>query len=289
MAKCVHRVARATLVAGAVLAACPNLLASPIIDPALDLRTFDPNNPASYAGPANLALDVLSAEVILDGINQTLTFTSTMNGPLSSLINPVTGANEGLMAWGINHGYGNLNFSQLGLPGIVFDAVLSLNANGTGTYRGAATPAGAITISGNTLTAVLPISFLAPPPQPGNAQGPLLPVELWAYNLWPRSTIRADGTPLGFGDSQIADFAPDATTFRATITPEPSSIVLLTTGLLGVARSRHRLRCRLHRPRAASSTEHIEFTPTTRSVKTQKNAPSELAAIRPPTNPTPRM
>jgi hypothetical protein len=241
MANCVHRVARTALVAGAALVALPGmLLASPIIDPAGDLRTFDPANPNSYAGPANPALDVLSAQVILDSVTQTLTFTSTMGGPLSSLINPVTGANLGFMAWGINHGYGNLNFASIGLPGVVFDAVLSLNPDGTGTYRGSQTPAGAITVSGNTLTAVLPIAFLAPPPAPANAQGPLLAVELWAYNLWPRSAIRADGTPLGFGNAQISDFAPDATTFTATAVPEPTTLVLLASGLVAARIARRR-------------------------------------------------
>jgi hypothetical protein len=234
MAKCVRLVARTALVAGAVLVARPDLLASPIIDPAGDLRTFDPGNPNSYAGPPNPALDVLSAEVFLDLIAGTLTFTSTMGGPLSSLVDPGTGANLGTMAWGINHGYGNNNFASIGLPGVIFDAVLSLNPNGTGTYRGTATPAGAITVTGNTITGVLPIAFLAPPPPPANATGPLLPVEQWAYNLWPRSNIRSDGTPLPFSNAQIADFAPDATTFPATV-PEPSTMMLLTSGLLGAA------------------------------------------------------
>src|SRR4029450_1217616 len=133
---------------------------------------------------------------------------------------------------GINPGYGNLNFADIGLPNVLFDAVLTLNPNGTGTYRGSAAPAGSVVASDNTLTATLPVSFLGPPPQPANAIGPLLPVEDWTYNLWPRSSIRTDGTALGFGNAQIADFAPDTQDFAATVVPEPPSAVLLAIGLL---------------------------------------------------------
>jgi len=206
--------------------------AGPITDPANDFRAFDPANPNSFAGPKNPGLDVLSANVILDLNLQTLTFTSTMAGPISGLVDPNTGANLGSFSWGINHGYGSNNFADIGLPNVLFDAVLTLNPNGTGTYRGSAAPAGSVVASGNILTGVLPISFLGPPPQPANAIGPLLPVTGWTYNLWPRSSIRTDGTPLGFGNAQIADFAPDTEDFAATSVPEPSSAVLLGIGLL---------------------------------------------------------
>jgi hypothetical protein len=158
-----------------------------------------------------------------------------MAGPISGLVDPNTNANLGSFSWGINHGYGNNNFASIGLPNVLFDAVLTLNPNGTGNYRGVAAPAGSVVASGNTLTAVLPILFLAPPPQPANAIGPLLPVEQWTYNLWPRSSFTTDGTPLPFGNAQIADFAPDTVDFAATVIPEPSSAVLLAIGLLGAS------------------------------------------------------
>ena len=221
------------LLIGAGLLTNTIVQAGPITDPAGDFRQFDPNDPNSFAGPDNPALDVLSANVILNMGRGTLTFTSTMAGPISGLLNPNTGANLGSYSWGINHGYGNNNFASIGLPGIIFDAVLTLNPNGTASYRGASAPAGSVTVSGDTLTAVLPISFVAPPPQPGNAQGPLLPVEDWQYNLWPRSSIKTDGTPLGFGNAQIADFAPDAADFTAQSVPEPSSLATLGTSILG--------------------------------------------------------
>ena len=206
--------------------------AGPISDPANDFRVFNSGDPNSYAGPNNPGLDVLSANVILNLNLQTLTFTSTMSGPISGLINPNTGANLGSFSWGINHGYGNNNFASIGLPNVLFDAVLTLNPDGTGNYRGSAAPAGSVVASGNVLTAVLPVSFLGPPPQPGNAIGPLLPITEWTYNLWPRSSVRTDGTTLPFGNAQIADFAPDADDFAATTIPEPPSAVLLGIGLL---------------------------------------------------------
>ena len=207
--------------------------AASVIDPPNDLRTFDPNNTNSYAGPANSALDVLSVNVILNPGQNTLTFMQTMAGPISSLVNPTNGAPLGSYSWGINHGYSSSNFSEINLPNVLFDAVLTLNPNGTGSYRGARAPPGSVTVSGDTLTAVLPISFLAPPPQPANAQGPLLSVDQWSYNLWPRSSIKTDGSALGFGDAQIADFAPNTNDFAAQVVPEPASAVILATGIVG--------------------------------------------------------
>jgi len=223
------------IVFGFSLLPSPAHAAGPISDPANDFRVFNSGDPNSYAGPHNPGLDVLSANVILNLNTQTLTFTSTMAGPISGLIDPNTSANLGSFSWGINHGYGNNNFASIGLPNVLFDAVLTLNPDGTGNYRGSAAPAGSIVASGNVLTAVLPISFLGPPPQPGNAIGPLLPVTGWTYNLWPRSNVRTDGSPLGFGNAQIADFAPDAEDFAATTIPEPPSAILLGIGLLAAS------------------------------------------------------
>jgi len=64
MAKCVQWVARAALVVGAVVVARPDLQAAPILDPAGDLRTFDPANPNSYAGPATPSLDGAADRVV---------------------------------------------------------------------------------------------------------------------------------------------------------------------------------------------------------------------------------
>jgi hypothetical protein len=222
------------VIIAACLTANARLEAAQVIDPANDFRTFDSSNPASFAGPDNPALDVLSISVVLDATQTNFTLTQTMAGPISSLVGP-GGALLGSYSWGINHGYGNNSFAEINLPNVLFDAVLTLNANQTGSYRGSQAPPGSVTVSGNTLAAVLPVSFLAPPPQPANARGPLLPVTQWAFNLWPRSNFRPDGTMIPFGDAQIADFAPDATDVVTDVAPEPSSAVTLGLGVLGVA------------------------------------------------------
>ena len=219
MTRTSHWLRLLALIIAADLGANTAAQAGPVMDPAGDFRTFDPNNTLSYAGPQNPALDVMSVNVTLDTSQNTFTLMQTMAGPISGLIDPTTGALLGSYSWGINHGYSSSNFAELGLPNILFDAVLTLNPNGTGSYRGAATPAGAITVSGDTLMAVLPVSFLAPPPQPANAQGPLLPDTQWSFNLWPRSSITTTGATLAFGDAQIADFAPDAMDFGVQARP----------------------------------------------------------------------
>src|SRR5262245_58122350 len=129
MTRTSRRLGLLALIIGAVLAVNPALRAGPVTDPAGDLRTFNPGDSNSYAGPPNPALDVLSARVTLDTTQTILIFQQTMAGPISGLVNPSTGANLGSYSWGINHGYSNLNFNEIGLPNVLFDAVLTLNPN----------------------------------------------------------------------------------------------------------------------------------------------------------------
>jgi hypothetical protein len=230
------------------ISANADLMTGPITDPIGDFRVND-GTANGYLGANNPALDVVTADVDYDPTQGTLTIRQTMAGPISGLVG-LGNTNLGSYSWGINHGFGSSNFASINLPNVLFDTVLTLNPNGTGTYRGSATPAGAITVSGNTLTAVLSVSFLAPPPPPANAIGPLLPVDQWSYNLWPRASFRPDNiTAIPFGNAQIADFGPNDVDFLARTVPEPPSALMASLGIVfvtaGVWWNAHRKAIRL--------------------------------------------
>lgn len=80
-------------------------------------------------------------------------------------------------------------------------------------------PPGSITISGNTFQATVPLSFL---PSRGFS-----PVQ-YGQNLWPRFGGAT-------GDAQISDFAPDDRNAGVSAVPEPATMILLGTGLAGIA------------------------------------------------------
>ena len=123
--------------------------------------------------------------------------------------------------WGFDRGAGatTANFGAIGLPNIIFDSVVVVLPDGTGqvvtlemgTPVPTPLPAGAITIDGNTFTAMVPLSML---PSQGFATAD------YTQNLWPRyGGIETD--------DQISDFAPDASmaapTGTVADTPGPSS------------------------------------------------------------------
>jgi hypothetical protein len=181
--------------------------ASPLADPVNDFL-------GTYSGPHGADLDVVSTDAVLNGSN--LILQATMNGPIGT-------TSGGLYVWGVDRGMGasTANFASVGRPNIIFDSVVIINQNATGqvvtleTGTPVATPLapGAITISGNTFQAVVPISML---PSTGFSTAN------YTQNLWPR-----------FGgvttDDQISDFAPDST-MAPISTPEPAAL-----GLLGLA------------------------------------------------------
>ena len=103
--------------------------------------------------------------------------------------------------------------------------VIPLNPDLTPSGPASPLAAGAVTISGNTISAVVPRSFL-----PGTAGAD---IEDFGFNIWPRIVGLSS-------NDQISDFGPDGSTFQASAIPEPASLALMIAGagLAGALRRR---------------------------------------------------
>ncbi|MEP6766152.1 MAG: PEP-CTERM sorting domain-containing protein [Gemmatimonadaceae bacterium] len=165
----------------------------------------------SYLGLKNNDLDVDNAEVFYNG-SQFL-FTATMRGP----INTTPGA---FYVFGLNKGAGTAGFAAIA-PGVLFDQVIVLRQ--TGAFVGATQINNYFAINGNTITGVIPQSFL---PSTGFS------FANYQWNLWSRDAGQS-------GNASIADFAPDNIDNRMTVVssfgtlvPEPSTYALMFAGLV---------------------------------------------------------
>jgi hypothetical protein len=212
------------------LALAGGLAASPAF--ALTLGTSDPVNDflPSYTGAHNADLDVLSAYGIYDASAQEFTFGATLAGTIGT-------TTQGAYVWGINRGAGTQRFVT-GTPsigaGISFDAVILVNANGTGLVNLFSGPAvnlaaSAITIQNSTVSVVVPVSML---PSTG------LAATAYQWNFWPRNQAIT-------GNAAISDFAPNASTVGLlSVSPVPEPQVALTMaaglGLIGAVAGRKR-------------------------------------------------
>lgn len=178
----------------------------------------------TYTGPQNGDLNVASAQVFFDGTN--FDFTSTM----TAAVGTTTGVDY---IWGVDRGLlaDEANFGAFA-PGVLFDAVVILSDTGgvgsgfvddiaNGSIITALT---SVTISGDTISAVVPGSLLA---------STVLTGSQYQVNLWPSLGIPG---PL----SDIAEFAPSVNADAGVTTPEPATMGLLALGLIGLAARRKR-------------------------------------------------
>ena len=203
------------------------LLAAPFMAHAVDGVTDAANDfLPTFAGSINSKdLDVLSANVLYDAGSNLFQLTATMGGAIG--LTPT-----GFYVWGVNRGGGTAIFAPNGIPGVRFDSTVTLRPGGASTAGGQPLSASAITISGNTITAVVSGTVLA-----SNGFANKLD---FTWNLWPR-----DGAFSGF--AAISDFAPDNANFSSTAgtvaaVPEPQTLALLLGGL-GVVVFTARRRC----------------------------------------------
>ena len=179
----------------------------------------------SFSGPHGADLDVVSTTAVLSGSN--IVLSATMNGAIGT----TPGA---LYVWGLDRGAGatTANFESIGLPNVIFDSVVVVLPDGSGQVvtlglTPVMTPLapGAVTISGNSFSAAVPVSLL-----PSNGFATLN----YTQNLWPRY----GGVT---SDDQISDFAPNAT-MAGISAPEPASLGIL--GLSGLLLATLRARSR---------------------------------------------
>ncbi|MBX9579675.1 MAG: hypothetical protein K2X87_05140 [Gemmataceae bacterium] len=175
---------------------------------------------ATFTGPHNGDLDVTGVEVLFDG--SVFTLHAVVDAPVGTTAG-------GFYVWGVNRGAGTAGFgASLGLDGVLFDRVVILRSDGTGTVPGVGDLApGSVTIVGNEIFGEVPLALL---PSTGFA-----PLE-YTWNLWPRAPGIA-------GVAGISDFAPDNSNIPVS-TPAPAAIWLAVSGVLALP-----VFARLRRPR----------------------------------------
>jgi hypothetical protein len=210
--------ARKHLILGAVVIGLASAAqATTVSDPTGDYLT-------SYTGPHQADLDVTSFSVTFNTSTDSFLLQSTMAGLIDATL-------PGFYAIGINTGTGAGPFGSIGAPNVLFNQVIAVQKNGTATIGATPLAPGSVTIGGNALSVVIPLSLL-----PTTGFDPLH----YGFNIWPRS-----GTTGGL--AVISDFAPDnATVAAAGAVPEPANWMMMLGGfgMMGGA-LRHQRRVRL--------------------------------------------
>src|SRR5215204_5043057 len=222
-----------------LLASAPAARAT-VIDPAGDFL-------ATYTGPQDTDLDVLSGDIAFDGTS--FSFRATVAGAIDATPGQ-------LYAWGIDRGTGTPRIDLLRdpdiAPNILADAVIVMFPNGALTVVtipviGAPTFTnfvGGTTVLGDTLSATVPLSLLFPTG---------FEPEDYNFGFWSRLRVdpAVDGT-----NHEIADFLAGSGALNARVVPEPATwlTILLGFGLTGGAMRSVRRRNRALSVAAAAPT-----------------------------------
>jgi hypothetical protein len=176
-----------------------------------------------FAGSRAGDLDVIGAFVTYDVATDEFVF----SGTLDASIGTTPGA---FYVFGVDRGAGTAGFAANGRTGVLFDSVVSLRQDGSGTVSrlsgvGAGStplPAGTVLIVGSTFVAKVGGALL---PSNGFAK------TAYTWNLWPRDAT----LPAGF--AQISDFEPDNVDAPVTVlgaVPEAAAAAMMGAGVLAL-------------------------------------------------------
>jgi hypothetical protein len=175
----------------------------------------------SFVGAQDADLDVTSFSVTFNNITNVFTLSATFAGAINV-------ANVGRYVIGVNTGTAPVSpFAGIGQPNVRFTQAVTIQKNATGTVGAVALDPGAVTVAGNSFTALVPLALL---PTTG-----LTPVQ-YGWNLWPRNG--------GTGVAAISDFAPENSLLAIVPLPEPATWLSMLVGFCaigGALRSRRRV------------------------------------------------
>jgi hypothetical protein len=175
----------------------------------------------SFAGPHQADLDVTSFSVNFNSAINSFLLQSTFAGTIDTSL-------PGFYAIGVNTGTGFGPFGSIGAPNVLFNQVIVVQKNGTAKIGGTSLAPGSVTIGGNALSLIVPLSLL---PSTG------FDAAHYGFNIWPRDGVSS-------GVAAISDFAPNNATIASA--PEPASWAMMLGGfgLIGGAMRRRRTQLR---------------------------------------------
>lgn len=207
------RKALVSLAALAALGLGGSVHAIGIVDPTGDLLP-------SYTGAVGGDLDVIGAFVTYNPNTQSFVFSATVDADIGTTPNA-------FYVFGVNRGAGTAGFAAQGLPNVLFDRVVILRPDGTGTVTGAGGGSFSTVSVGSTLLGEVSAALL---PSTG------FQAQAYTWNLWPRVSNVA-------GFAGISDFAPNNSNVPVTVlsaVPEPGSLALMALGVAGLAWAQRR-------------------------------------------------